>query len=87
MKRAHNDFHASKLKPATQPDINQGSFKTINKRGNKEDAVRAILNKGKEDKKLCSLVPFYGDIEDETVWTHKLELGSCKELQSLIREN
>jgi len=44
MKRAHNVYHVSKLKPYHTPDGQKGSLSIIiDPEGNKEDAVFAIL--------------------------------------------
>lgn len=50
MKRARNVLDVSKLKPATKPDINNNASINIDRRGNKDDEVIAILDKKREHK-------------------------------------
>jgi len=49
MKRAHNFFPVSTLKPHRKPAVNTGPLSVvIDTDGNKEDTVLAILNKKRE---------------------------------------
>lgn len=87
MKRAHNVFHVSKFKPATKPSDSENVSVTIDKSGKIEEAVYAILDKKRRNRKLYFLVQFVGDNEEEAIWMQKSELGNCKELLQLYNKN
>ena len=83
MKRKHNVFHVSKLKPYNRPSNEVGGVTpsvVIDAGGNKEQIVHRILDKKRENRRVFYLVQFYGDAEEDSIWMHKSELKNCIDL-------
>ena len=81
MKKAHNVFHISKLKPYVKADDESGPLPiVIDASGTIEHKVHAILSKKKHNRKIHYLVHFEGEPKTEAVWLPQSELPHCKEL-------
>ena len=81
MKRKHNVFHVSKLKPYNRPSNEVGTPSVfIDAGSNKEQIVHRIFNKKRENRRVLYLVQFYGDAEEDLIWMHKSELKICIDL-------
>ena len=81
MKRKHNVFHVSKLKPSNRPANEVRTLSVvIDAGGNTEQIVHQILDKKREKRRVFYLVQFYGDSKEAAIWMHKSELKNCMDL-------
>lgn len=81
MKKAHDVFHVSKLKPYMRSLNTSGPLSVvIGADGNVEQEVVAVLDKKRENRRVFYLVQFEGDPKEEAIWTHKSELKNCMDL-------
>ncbi len=81
MRKVHNVFHVSRLKPYINPLHNTGPREVvIDADGTTEREVVAILGKKRENRRVYYLVQFEGDPESEAVWLPATELRNCMDL-------
>lgn len=83
MKRAHNVFHVSKLKPYYKRDDSGTVDVVIDAGGTMEQDVKEILGKKREHRTVHYLAQFEGNPTSEAIWLPKSEL---KNGINLVRE-
>lgn len=81
MKKAHNVFHVSKLKPYRRRSAEEGLMDiVVDADGTEEQVVAEILDKKRDKRRVKYLVRFEGEPASEASWHLKADLKNCMDL-------